>query len=128
MLFLKPHPQTPLTPFLQLPQRLTGCRQGVGGLTGHLLRFVEKTVTYKVESSAARALFFLRLFWRQLHVFGSDCNGRAFFRHVHVRRPENAVHHRLSKGPVAEVIVKMAADEAEGASAYRLVPFVRPGN
>ncbi len=45
-----------------------------------------------------------------------------FFWYVDVRRPEDAIHDELAKILYAEVVVKMTADEAKGASAVGIAP------
>src|SRR5262249_8056201 len=74
------------------------------------------------------ALLLLEHFGWQLHVFGRNGNGCALLRYINVRRPQDAVHNSLSKCPYAEVVVKMAADKAEGSSAFGIAPFVDPTN
>src|SRR5690349_4879812 len=74
---------------------------------------------------ATRLLF---LFGRQFHVAGRDRYPCAHLRAVHVRGPQDAVHDRLPERPQAEIVVKVAADEAEGASAFRFAPFIDPAD
>ena len=55
----------------------------------------------------------LGLFRRQFHVLGGYGNRCAMLRHLDMSRPQDAVHDRLTKSLLAEVVMKMAADEAE---------------
>jgi hypothetical protein len=45
-----------------------------------------------------------------------------------MRRPQDAVDDSLPKIPNAKIVVKMAADKAEGPSAFRMGPFVDPAD
>src|SRR5439155_21810844 len=70
----------------------------------------------------------LWLFRRQLHVLSGYGNRCAMLRHIDMSRPEDAVHDGLTKSLLAEVVVKMAADEAERSSAFGVWPFVDPAD
>src|SRR5437868_6578375 len=74
------------------------------------------------------ALLLLRLLGRQLHVLGRDTYRCAVLRDVQVRRPQDAIHDGLPESADAEVVVEVAADEAEGPPALRVGPLVDPAD
>src|SRR5437879_2842886 len=81
-----------------------------------------------IERLALMTSLLLRLFRRQFHVLGNYGNRGALVRHIDMSRPQNSIHDALTKSLVAEVVMKMAADEAERSSPGGARPFVDPGD
>src|SRR5712692_2744581 len=88
-------------------------------------RKYESQTPKKHAGSTSLLLWLLR--W-EFHVLGRDGNRCAILRHIDMGRPKDAVHDGPTKSLFAEVVVKMAAHEAERASAVGVGPFVDPAD